>query len=125
MNALDFRGRTAVVTGGAAGIGFAVAQRLAASGATVAVWDRDEAALASARARSATRAPRHGAANRAPRRGKRAQRPATRDQNSTSLACAQTARGPVAAAPRRARLSSGGAREGSANRNKTLLTPTH
>src|SRR5204863_8846658 len=28
--------------------GFAVAQRLAASGATVAVWDRDEAALASA-----------------------------------------------------------------------------
>ena len=48
MNELDFRGRTAVVTGGAAGIGFAVAQRLAASGATVAVWDRDEAALATA-----------------------------------------------------------------------------
>jgi NAD(P)-dependent dehydrogenase (short-subunit alcohol dehydrogenase family) len=48
MNELDFRGRTAVITGGAAGIGFAVAQRLAASGATVAVWDRDEAALAAA-----------------------------------------------------------------------------
>jgi len=46
MNELDFRGRTAVITGGAAGIGFAVAQRLAASGATVVVWDRDEAALA-------------------------------------------------------------------------------
>jgi 3-oxoacyl-[acyl-carrier protein] reductase len=52
MNELDFRGRTAVITGGAAGIGFAVAQRLAASGATVAVWDRDEAALAAAPART-------------------------------------------------------------------------
>jgi len=31
VNELDFRARTAVVTGGAAGIGFAVAQRLAAS----------------------------------------------------------------------------------------------
>jgi 3-oxoacyl-[acyl-carrier protein] reductase len=51
MNALDFRGRTAVVTGGAAGIGFAVAQRLAASGANLALWDRDEAALAAAKAR--------------------------------------------------------------------------
>jgi 3-oxoacyl-[acyl-carrier protein] reductase len=50
MNALDFRDRTAVVTGGAAGIGLAVAQRLAASGATVALWDRDEAALATAQA---------------------------------------------------------------------------
>jgi len=45
MNALDFRGRTAVVTGGAAGIGFAIAQRLAASGAAVALWDRDATAL--------------------------------------------------------------------------------
>ena len=33
MNELDFRNRTAVITGGAAGIGLAVAQRLAASGA--------------------------------------------------------------------------------------------
>jgi len=48
MNQLDFRDRTAVVTGGAAGIGFAVARRLAASGARVALWDRDAAALASA-----------------------------------------------------------------------------
>ena len=37
MNQLDFKGRTAVVTGGAAGIGFAVAQRLVASGARVAL----------------------------------------------------------------------------------------
>ncbi len=50
MNQLDFARRTAVVTGGAAGIGLAVAQRLVDSGATVALWDRDEAALAAARA---------------------------------------------------------------------------
>jgi 2-dehydro-3-deoxy-L-rhamnonate dehydrogenase (NAD+) len=48
MNQLDFHGRRAVVTGGAAGIGLAVAQRLAAGGAKVALWDRDERALASA-----------------------------------------------------------------------------
>jgi 3-oxoacyl-[acyl-carrier protein] reductase len=50
MNRLDFEGRIAVVTGGAAGIGLAVSERLAASGATVALWDRDAAALAKARA---------------------------------------------------------------------------
>ena len=50
MNKLDFAGRTAVVTGGATGIGLAVARRLAASGARVALWDRDEAALAGAKA---------------------------------------------------------------------------
>jgi len=50
MNQMDFRNRRAVVTGGAAGIGLAVATRLAASGARVALWDRDERALATARA---------------------------------------------------------------------------
>ncbi len=50
MNQLDFSNRTAVVTGGAAGIGFAIAQRLAASGARIALWDRDAAALARAQA---------------------------------------------------------------------------
>jgi 2-dehydro-3-deoxy-L-rhamnonate dehydrogenase (NAD+) len=45
MNQLDLKGRNAVVTGGAAGIGFAIAQRLAASGARVSLWDRDENAL--------------------------------------------------------------------------------
>ena len=44
MNQLDFQGRHAVVTGGAAGLGFAIAQRLVASGGKVTVWDRDAAA---------------------------------------------------------------------------------
>ena len=33
MNQLDFKGRTAIVTGGAQGIGLAIARRLLASGA--------------------------------------------------------------------------------------------
>ena len=42
MNQLDFHGRHAVVTGGATGLGYAIAQRLIASGGTVTLWDRDE-----------------------------------------------------------------------------------
>ena len=49
MNTLDFNGRSAVVTGGAAGIGLAVAKRLASSGAKVSLWDSDERALGIAR----------------------------------------------------------------------------
>ena len=48
MNQLDLSGRHAVVTGGAAGIGFAVTQRLLASGASVTWWDRDAPAMATA-----------------------------------------------------------------------------
>jgi len=48
MNQLDFGGRHAVVTGGAAGLGYAIAQRLIASGGQVTLWDRDEAATAKA-----------------------------------------------------------------------------
>ncbi len=50
MNQLDFAGRTAAITGGAMGIGLAVARRLVGSGAKVALWDRDEKALAQAKA---------------------------------------------------------------------------
>jgi len=39
MNSLDFKGRTAIVTGGLQGIGAAIAKRLEDSGATVRVWD--------------------------------------------------------------------------------------
>ncbi|RZJ88083.1 MAG: SDR family NAD(P)-dependent oxidoreductase, partial [Brevundimonas sp.] len=38
-----FEGRRAVVTGGASGIGRAVAARLTDEGARVAIWDRDAA----------------------------------------------------------------------------------
>ncbi len=41
MNRIDVEGRRAVVTGGAQGIGRAVAERLIAGGATVTLWDRD------------------------------------------------------------------------------------
>ena len=51
MNRLDLQGRNAIVTGGAAGIGFAIAKRLAESGARVSLWDRDDKALAGARGR--------------------------------------------------------------------------
>src|SRR5215469_414627 len=37
MNAIDLKGRTAVITGGARGIGFAAAQKMLASGAAVAL----------------------------------------------------------------------------------------
>ncbi len=49
MNQLDLKGRTAVVTGGGAGIGQAIATRLADSGARVCLWDRDRNALETAR----------------------------------------------------------------------------
>ena len=46
MDGTRFANRVAVVTGGVSGIGYAIAARLAAEGARLAVWDRDEAALA-------------------------------------------------------------------------------
>ena len=50
MNRIDLDGRVAVVTGGAGGIGMAVARRMLDSGARVAIWDRAGAALEAARA---------------------------------------------------------------------------
>lgn len=41
MNQIDLNGRRAIVTGGAQGIGRAVAERFIASGAKVVLWDRD------------------------------------------------------------------------------------
>jgi 3-oxoacyl-[acyl-carrier protein] reductase len=45
VNQIDLKGRVAVVTGGAQGIGFAIAQRLQASGARLVLWDIDAAKL--------------------------------------------------------------------------------
>lgn len=46
MNKLDMKGRNAVVTGGASGIGLATIRRMADSGANVAIWDMNEKAMA-------------------------------------------------------------------------------
>jgi NAD(P)-dependent dehydrogenase (short-subunit alcohol dehydrogenase family) len=48
MNTIDLKNRHAVVTGGAQGIGLAIAARLLLSGASTTLWDRDEAMLAAA-----------------------------------------------------------------------------
>ena len=45
MNQIDLKGRTAVITGGAQGIGYGTAERMLASGARVVLWDRNEATL--------------------------------------------------------------------------------
>jgi NAD(P)-dependent dehydrogenase (short-subunit alcohol dehydrogenase family) len=49
VNQLDLKGRVAVITGGAQGIGFATAERMLASGASVVLWDIDAALLAQAK----------------------------------------------------------------------------
>lgn len=53
MNQIDLHGKTAIVTGAARGIGFAIAQRLLASGARCSLWDNDTAALRAAAAKLA------------------------------------------------------------------------
>jgi len=45
MNQIDLKGRRAVVTGAAQGIGLSITQRLLASGAHVCLWDQDAALL--------------------------------------------------------------------------------
>ena len=45
MNQIDLKGRRAVVTGAAQGIGLSITQRLLASGAEVCLWDQDASLL--------------------------------------------------------------------------------
>jgi NAD(P)-dependent dehydrogenase (short-subunit alcohol dehydrogenase family) len=45
VNQLDLRDRIAIVTGGARGIGYVVAERILRSGGRVSLWDRDQARL--------------------------------------------------------------------------------
>jgi 3-oxoacyl-[acyl-carrier protein] reductase len=49
MNQIDLQNRIAIVTGGARGIGYAIAERMLRSGATVVLWDIDGARLEEAR----------------------------------------------------------------------------
>ena len=55
MNQIDLKGRIAVITGGAQGIGYAIAERMLASGAAVVLWDADAGKLAEAQASLAGR----------------------------------------------------------------------
>jgi 3-oxoacyl-[acyl-carrier protein] reductase len=48
MNQIDLKGRVAVITGGAQGIGYATTTRLLQSGAKAVLWDADAARLAEA-----------------------------------------------------------------------------
>ncbi len=45
MNKIDLKDRVAVITGGARGIGYAIAERMLGSGAAVSLWDVDAAKL--------------------------------------------------------------------------------
>ncbi len=49
MNQIDLSGRVAIITGGARGIGYAIAQRFLQSGADVSLWDMDGDRLVAAR----------------------------------------------------------------------------
>ena len=50
MNQYDMKGRHAVITGGATGLGYAIAERVLASGGSVTLWDRDVAGMSKAAA---------------------------------------------------------------------------
>ncbi len=58
MNQLDLNNRHVVITGGATGLGYAIAQRVITSGGSVCLWDRDQAALTRATAALGTQS--HG-----------------------------------------------------------------
>ena len=79
MNRIDLHGQFAIVTGGARGIGYAIADRLLDSGASCCLWDRDEARLASGRAYAL----RQGRGSHRDRRRLRTPNPSTRGADAT------------------------------------------
>ena len=78
MNTIDLKGRTAIVTGAARGIGLATAQKLLTSGAAVALWDVDADALDQAVAGLKQQRPRVRRRRRRDRRGLDRRRASTR-----------------------------------------------
>ena len=48
MNQLDLKGRHAIITGGASGLGYAISERMITSGATVTWWDVNTEVMANA-----------------------------------------------------------------------------
>jgi len=53
VNQIDLKNRVAIITGGAQGIGYATAERMLGSGASVMLWDQDAPLLAGAKAQLA------------------------------------------------------------------------
>lgn len=49
MNQIDLNGKIAIITGGARGIGYSIAERMLDSGASVCLWDIDEERLLTAK----------------------------------------------------------------------------
>ena len=70
MNQIDLKGRVAVITGGAQGIGYATAERMLHSGASVVLWDIDAALLAERQGHARRARPRRHGDGRADRRGR-------------------------------------------------------
>ncbi len=77
MNKIDLSGRRAVVTGGAQGIGRAIAERLLASDASVALWDRDGPSPRPPRPSSGARARSHASRPSTSPTTPRSRRPST------------------------------------------------
>ena len=55
MIQFDLKNRVAIITGGAQGFGFSIAERFIQSGATVIIWDLDEDAAKEAKKKIKTK----------------------------------------------------------------------
>ena len=100
MNQIDLKGRVAVVTGGAQGIGYATAERMLRSGASVVLWDIDAARLDEADAARCRRTGGSRRCGRAHRRrgGRRSRRGARWPSTAASTSWSTTPASPAATA---------------------------